>query len=586
MEQSISKENKKNRSFLKMFSKNTELIDDLNKKLEAAQEKNNKLSIYVTNLEKDGDRLSQTASAMDSIKFGIHDPFVIFEKDLTISYINDSFLKLMEYENNEVANKKISEIFRRKELVDIFENIVKEKKLIINYEMQFVNKNFKQITALFNGSPRLTSTREVMGGFVIFRDITRLRTLVNKINEIAQGRLQVDSIEEKLSKGISLEKAVLNASQDNYSETGVRDKISEDLDNAFNLMLSDLRKLAVQARRIANDDLNNNALDIKIQGELGHSFLQMTSFLKYLADIVKKIADNDLTVDVKVASETAVLSNAFLKMTNNLKAVIQKLQNSSNGLARSSEDLSQITQQSTQNISQSANVINQISATTAQVAQNAQVAAQSGQNANIAVGQGKDMVGKLSSKMKTISESGNSIVAVINDLSGKSEKISEIVQVIVKISDQTNLLSLNAAIEAARAGEAGKGFAVVADEVRKLAESSANSAEEIKRIISGMMATTKDSVKMSLEGQQNIKEGVALMDDVNQRFLEITEGIRVVSEQISQIAASVQETSASTEEVSSSVEEQTASIEEVSAQINTLSNMANELKGIALKFKI
>jgi methyl-accepting chemotaxis protein len=385
------------------------------------------------------------------------------------------------------------------------------------------------------------------------------------------------------------------------------DELFDQLGKTTNKMVDSMKQLTESAEKIAEGDLS---VEVNVRSDkdvLSKTFIKMRDSLKRTMDelhsnmmnlamnltdyltVVSALSQGDLTVTANEQTGDDLfnqLGKSTNKMINNLRSLIQQIETSINNLVQSAEGLSQITAQSSQNISQVANIVTQISSSTSQVAQNAQVSSQSGQNANNSVISGKEMVLKLSGQMNTISNDVKTIVTVINNLANESTRISEIVNVIVKISDQTNLLSLNAAIEAARAGEVGRGFAVVADEVRKLAESSASSAEEIKKIIARIIEITKESVDVASTGLNKTEQGVNVMKEVEQKFNDIATVIHITAEEIEQIAAATEETSASAEEVSASVEQQNAGIEEIAAQASTLAGSAKELKNAISSFKL
>ncbi len=152
--------------------------------------------------------------------------------------------------------------------------------------------------------------------------------------------------------------------------------------------------------------------------------------------------------------------------------------------------------------------------------------------------------------------------SIARTMGNRSREIRTIVETITKISEQTNLLSLNAAIEAARAGDAGRGFSVVADEIRKLAEQSASSAEEINHQVEKMLLQINDTVFAAEKGLEHA--------DTNAKI--VGEALN----ELQNVSSAIQHLSASIKEISSSTEKQTALVERVAHSMDAIGEVAEQ----------
>lgn len=220
---------------------------------------------------------------------------------------------------------------------------------------------------------------------------------------------------------------------------------------------------------------------------------------------------------------------------------------------------------------------------------------------------GKQLMIQSTQQMATINDIVLESVKKVEGLNAQSAEISKLVSVIDEISNQTNLLALNAAIEAARAGEHGKGFAVVADEVRKLAEQVQFSVTDISTIVHRIQNETGTVTNSLQAGYEEVRKGTAQLDQTNSTFDQISQAvedmndnINVISQNLTKISqhseaingsidemASIsQESAAGVEQTTATVEETAATMDEISKSANQLAEMAEELNTQLQKFTL
>lgn len=362
-------------------------------------------------------------------------------------------------------------------------------------------------------------------------------------------------------------------------------------------------------------------------------FLVIQSIMKpirQMASVTQKVSAGDLTEQVEVTStdEIGQLGTSFNDMLYSLRELLTKINHSSQHLAASSQQLnagSEQTAETTKEVTiaieevaagsetqmtsaeESARAMEEISTGVQRIAESSSVVLDSSLVASKNAQEGNEMLQQVISQMQDIGQSVQEGGAIVKLLGNHSQQIGRIIEVITQISDQTNLLALNAAIEAARAGEHGRGFAVVADEVRKLAEESKQSADQIIRLIMTVQADTDRAVSVMEEGEEKAANGLRIVATAGQSFQHILQSIQQVTRQIQEVTATSQEMSASAEEITASVEEvasiasenaastnqvaasaktQLASIQQIVQSVDELSQLALDLQNTVNQFKM
>jgi len=352
---------------------------------------------------------------------------------------------------------------------------------------------------------------------------------------------------------------------------------------ALGLLIFLARRSAAQVQGVADENERNQAAVMRFMHELA------------------EVADGNLKTKISVTQDiTGTIADMVNSTVEELRRLVVRINQAAVQVASSSTEARQVaegtlsvTEQQAQEVRGSAETVTHLATSIQEVSSSATRSADVARRSISTAEQGTAAVKHTIEGMNGLREQIQETSKRIKRLGESSQEIGEIVNLLSDLTEQTNVLALNAAIQAAAAGEAGKGFSVVAEEVQRLAERSAEATRQIGSIINTIQTDTKDTISAMERSTQGVVDGARLSDDagralgeieiVTGELAELIQGIAVTSQQQSEVAGGVAQ---NMHRVLGLTDESSQATKRTASSVGRLSELAEELKVSVAGFKV
>ncbi|WP_049925551.1 methyl-accepting chemotaxis protein [Halopiger goleimassiliensis] len=445
-------------------------------------------------------------------------------------------------------------------------------------------------------------------------------------------------------------------------ETDQRDETG-DLQRSFVTMHDYLTTVASQADALAREEFEADVLEADVPGEFGESLEGMRAGLQNRIDeleesreriedqreevkrrnadleadaerirqVLRKCAEGDFTDRVTLESDHEAMTeiatglNVMLddvegtlqdvqRLADEVDAVgtevstsVAEMQQASAEVSDSAEEISIATDEQNERFEEVLGEMSDLSATIEEIASTADGVADVSARAADRARSGRETASDAIAELERIERRSGTIVDRIDALEEELAEISDVVELIDEIAEETNLLAVNASIEAARAGQDGSRFAVVANEIKSLSEETGDATREVDELVTNVQTAAQDAVdeiqgmqRDVVEGAETIEESLEVLEEIANQVQEANDGVQSINEATDEQATTSQQvvsmvdrateeserTLEETNSVAAAAEEQTATIAEISDAAGSLSDTASELTGRLDEFTV